>query len=150
MQGTIELGIGRGVSLATRAGRLVGVDPQGRLLVEYPGNRLGPRPARLAAPGDAAAWRNAAAKRRSVLLLVGRSTRRVPIVVGLLRESLDDPEFDASKGPCALEASGELVLRCGRAVITLREDGKIVIQGLDVISRAARTNKIKGGSVQIN
>ena len=49
-----------------------------------------------------------------------------------------------------IEGEGELILRCGRATVTLREDGKIVIRGVDVLSRASRTNRIKGGSVQLN
>lgn len=150
MPSTIEVGIGRGVTLATRAGWLAGLDAKGRLLVDYRGNRRGPRPARLAAPGDAAAWRRAASGGQAVLLLIGRSTRRVPVIVGLLRETPDEPDLGAASGPQILEAKGELTLRCGRATITLRDDGKVVIQGVDVLSRASRTNKIKGGSVQIN
>ena len=49
-----------------------------------------------------------------------------------------------------LEAQDEIVLRCGKASITLRRNGRIVIRGTYVETRAEGTNRIKGGSVQIN
>jgi hypothetical protein len=148
MSGTVMLRRGR-MKLATRLGWLVGVDARGRLLVDFARNRRGPRFATLAAPGTGAEWRQAAAEKRAVLLLIAPIARGGVTVVGLLRDSVEEPGFAAS-GPLRLEAKGEMILRCGRATITLREDGKVVIQGLDVLSRASRTNKLKGGSVQIN
>lgn len=49
-----------------------------------------------------------------------------------------------------IEAEDELVLRCGKASITLRRNGRVVIEGVQLESRAAGANKIRGGSVQIN
>lgn len=49
-----------------------------------------------------------------------------------------------------LEARQGLTLKCGEGSITLREDGKILIKGKDLVSRAKRVNRIKGGSVAIN
>lgn len=49
-----------------------------------------------------------------------------------------------------LEARKSLVLRCGDGSITIREDGKILIKGKDLVSHAKRVNRIKGGSVAIN
>ncbi len=49
-----------------------------------------------------------------------------------------------------LEGKDELVLRCGEASITLRRNGRIVIRGVQIEVRAAGSNKIRGGSVQIN
>ena len=49
-----------------------------------------------------------------------------------------------------IDANEGLTLRCGQGSITLRKDGKILIQGLDIVSRAKRNLKIKGGSVHIN
>jgi hypothetical protein len=50
----------------------------------------------------------------------------------------------------SIEAADELVLRCGKASITLRPDGTILIKGTNVETRASRTNRIKGGQVRIN
>jgi hypothetical protein len=49
-----------------------------------------------------------------------------------------------------IEAAKNLTLRCGEGSITLREDGKILIKGKDLVSRAQRMNRIKGGAVSIN
>ncbi len=48
------------------------------------------------------------------------------------------------------EAEYEIVLRCGKSEITLTRDGKIVIKGKDVVTRAAQSNRIKGSTVKIN
>jgi hypothetical protein len=49
-----------------------------------------------------------------------------------------------------LSAYSELHLVCGESSLTLRKDGKVVINGRHVLSRAKVVNRIKGGSVQIN
>jgi hypothetical protein len=49
-----------------------------------------------------------------------------------------------------IEGSKEIVLRCGKASITLRSNGRIIIRGAYVETRASGTNRIKGGAVLIN
>jgi hypothetical protein len=49
-----------------------------------------------------------------------------------------------------IEAKHSLTLRVGDGSITIREDGKILIKGKDLVSHAKRLNRIKGGAVQIN
>jgi hypothetical protein len=49
-----------------------------------------------------------------------------------------------------LSAEREIVLRCGKASITLTRSGKVLIRGAYVLSRSSGANRIKGGSVQIN
>lgn len=49
-----------------------------------------------------------------------------------------------------LQAGDELTLRCGQASLTLDADGRIVIKGVEIASRALRNHKIKGGTVNIN
>jgi hypothetical protein len=56
----------------------------------------------------------------------------------------------SSPDSIVLEAKQTLTLRVGDGSITIREDGKILIKGKDLVSHATRTNRIKGGSVQIN
>jgi uncharacterized protein (DUF2345 family) len=48
------------------------------------------------------------------------------------------------------EAKDEIVLKCGKASITLTKAGKIIIRGTYLLSRSSGVNRIKGGSVQIN
>ncbi len=49
-----------------------------------------------------------------------------------------------------IEARKNLTIRCGEGSITLRGDGKILIKGKDLVSRAQRMNRVKGGAVAIN
>jgi hypothetical protein len=49
-----------------------------------------------------------------------------------------------------LDASQEIVLECGKGSLRLTADGRIVMKGVEIVSRALRTNKIKGGTVNIN
>lgn len=47
-------------------------------------------------------------------------------------------------------AEKEIVLRCGKASITLTREGKVIVRGTYLSSRSTGVNRIKGGSVQIN
>ena len=49
-----------------------------------------------------------------------------------------------------IEAAEELTLKCGDCSVDLRKDGKLMIRGNDVLTRAKRTQRIKGGTVAIN
>lgn len=49
-----------------------------------------------------------------------------------------------------LTAQKEIVLRCGKASITLTKAGKILIRGAYLSNHSSGVNRIKGGSVQIN
>jgi hypothetical protein len=49
-----------------------------------------------------------------------------------------------------LEATKGLTLKVGEGSITLREDGKVLIRGRDLVAHAKRTNRIRGGTVSIN
>jgi hypothetical protein len=48
------------------------------------------------------------------------------------------------------EAATSMVLRCGESSVTLRNDGKILVKGQDVVSHATRLNRVRGGAVNIN
>lgn len=49
-----------------------------------------------------------------------------------------------------MQASSTLELRCGDAAILLQADGRIEIRGRYITSHASATQRIRGGSVQIN
>jgi len=49
-----------------------------------------------------------------------------------------------------ITAHDELVLQCGKASITLRRNGRLIIRGAYVESRSSGTHRIKGGAVLIN
>ena len=83
-----------------------------------------------------------------VVLQFERGDLRRPFVLGVVdpRAHADAP----AAGRQVVEADGELEMRCGKASLTLREDGKIVLRGTHVVSRASAVNRIKGGAVHIN
>jgi hypothetical protein len=93
----------------------------------------------------------------SVVLLFENGDANRPIVVGVLRGAggwpIDKPaqvEVDADGQRMVVTAREQLVLRCGRASITLTKAGKVLIEGSYVLSRSTGVNRIKGGSVQLN
>ena len=49
-----------------------------------------------------------------------------------------------------ITAEKEIVLKCGKASITLTKAGKVIIRGTYLLNRSSGVNRIKGGSVQIN
>lgn len=79
---------------------------------------------------------------REVALSFAGGDPRKPVVLGFLQ----DPRPQRLE----LTAGSEIVIRCGKAEITLTRAGKVLIRGAYVSSRSSGVNKIKGGSVQIN
>lgn len=81
-----------------------------------------------------------------------------PIVMGVLRGKAGWPlaeapatvEVDAGGERMVVSAKSQMVLRCGKASITLTESGKVLIDGTYVLTRSTGMNRIKGGSVQLN
>lgn len=94
---------------------------------------------------------------RAVVLVFENGNPARPIVMGVLRagdsQPLDAPgqvQVDADGERMIVTAKEQLVLRCGKASITLTSAGKVIIDGSYVVSRATGTNRVKGGSVQLN
>lgn len=91
-----------------------------------------------------------------VVLLFDGADPDKPIVMGVLRENEGWPladrtgqvEVDGER--MLVSAAEQLVLRCGKASITLTKAGKVLIKGSYVLSRSSGVNRIKGGSVQLN
>ncbi|MCO8121113.1 hypothetical protein NHH03_05135 [Stieleria sp. TO1_6] len=81
-----------------------------------------------------------------VLGLIGRYKEPVPPVSSLSTSLSNDP----TPRQVVIEATDELTLKCGDCSVDLRKDGKLMIRGVDVLTRAKRTQRIKGGSVAIN
>lgn len=81
-----------------------------------------------------------------------------PIVMGVLRDCAGWPieerpgqvQVDVDGERLIISAKEQLVLRCGKASITLTKAGKVLIQGSYMLSRSSGVNRIKGGSVELN
>lgn len=150
-----------GAGLQLVVGTLVSVEDDGTVYVDYPGNVLGPLPARLVGPVAGAPMPTGDGG-PPVALAFDNGDRSRPLVLGLVmdRWNAGAPIAAVSTSPgrevvvdgrtLVLNAEQELVLRCGNASIQLRRDGKLVIKGTELVSRASGTNKIKGGLVNIN
>lgn len=135
-------------------GELIGMTDDGRTpLVIYPGQ----------AGSAAIAARSildvhgAHIGKQVVLVFEGDDAAK-PIVMGVLRDrhgrDLEqrpgNVEVDSDGERMVVGAKEQLVLRCGKASITLTKSGKVLIQGAYVSSRSTGVMRIKGGSVQLN
>ncbi|MCU0625005.1 MAG: DUF6484 domain-containing protein [Gemmatimonadaceae bacterium] len=89
--------------------------------------------------------------RVAAVTFVGGDVRR-PLVLGLLHlAEADGRDREPAPAPrLVLEATDSLELRCGSARIVLTQDGRVVIRGDHVSSRAAGVNTLSGAAVQIN
>jgi hypothetical protein len=146
-----------------RTGRVTGIK-DGQPLVDYTGNNLGPLAARFAGSLSPEILRRAADDGADVLLAFEKNDPARPVILDILQARINEPEqkeeislaldelpevrVDGKK--IAFEAKEEIVLRCGKASITLTRAGKVIIRGTYLLNRSSGVNRIKGGSVQIN
>jgi hypothetical protein len=134
-------------------GVLMGFDEGGAPLVVFPGN-----PVEQAVPARTTARLEHDHIGSEVALMFEQGDPARPLVMGRIlhpevalgaggnqrfRATIDDQRLE-------LRAEREIVLRCGKASITLTRAGKILLRGAYLFSRSTGVNKIKGGSVQLN
>jgi len=141
-------------------GKLVNVSPQGVGEVDFPGNALSrPLCARTTISLENT-YNN-----QEVVLMFENGDFSKPIILGVLQPQEDVPQQVVNQSsprtqiPLSVQvdedrltftANKELVLKCGKASITLTRAGKILIRGAYLLSRSSGVNCVKGGSVQIN
>lgn len=133
-----------GPRLGTHLSKIVGFDAGGLPTVDVDG-------ATVVARATIAVAREDVGREATITFLEGDPGR--PVITGLFvdpsaparrrRVKLKAEEID-------LEGAAQLTLTCGKASITLRRDGKIVIRGVEVVSRASGTNRIRGGTIELN
>jgi hypothetical protein len=95
---------------------------------------------------------------QTVALMFERGDPARPVVLGVIRDKAGWPDddrpaqvdVDADGQRMIVSAKEQLVLRCGKASITLTKAGKVLVEGTYVLSRSSGVNRIKGGSVQLN
>ncbi len=145
-------------------GWLVG-SRDGAALVDFPKNPYGPLVARSTLVLSEAELQRYAQQRQSVVLMFEQGDPRAPLLMGLIHEPSATPHLDAvleqslDAAPrearvdgqkVTLEGRNEVVLKCGKASITLRRNGQILLRGVNIRTEAEGTQQIKGGKVQIN
>lgn len=99
----------------------------------------------------------------TVLLVFENADPNLPIICGIVRQrlqpkpavvalTLDSPTKDVivDGRQLVFNAQQQILLRCGKSSILLRRDGKIEIRGRELLSRASGSNKIKGGTIDLN
>ena len=141
-------------------GRITHRDDAGRVSVDFAGNTFGPISARCSLSEPL----NDLGAIPPVLLMFENGDLALPIIVGLVRDTLP-VLHDLSKAPdethaplevridrktVSLVAAEQIEMRCGKSSVLLTKDGKIVLKGTEIVSRASGTNKIKGAAVKIN
>jgi hypothetical protein len=148
-----------------RVGTLVNWSDTDGPIVDHHSNPHGPIVARTTVSLDAETVQRAIENRQEVLLVFESERSDRPIIVGLLTEQ---PQLESHPSELRnplhphrmfaqvdgrhvrIEAKDEIVLQCGKGSIVLKRDGKIVVRGTEIVTRASGTNKIKGASVKIN
>ena len=141
-------------------GKLVNVSPQGVAEVDFPGNASSkPLHARTTVSLESKS------NNQEVVLMFENGDSGKPIIMGVLQPQGDVTQQGVNQSspraqiPLGLQvdearltftANKELVLKCGKASITLTRAGKVLIRGAYLLSRSSGVNCVKGGSVQIN
>ena len=134
----------------TRLGRLVGLGKEAEVevLLESRGTPIPARSMVPVTPDDLG--REVAvsvSENRGIVLGFVQSAEALAKSRALTGQSVE-ARLDGER--VVLQADREIELRCGKASLLLRADGKIILRGENVVSSAAATNRIRGGSVQIN
>lgn len=122
--------------------RLIGF-ADGRPLVMLPGK---PEPT----TASAACLLSANDAGRLVAVMFIDADTSLPLIIGAIAAEAASSVQSEPPARLEIQAKNEIVLKCGRATLRLLADGTAVLRGVNVITRAAATNRIRGGNVQIN
>ena len=138
-------------------GRIVRIEASGDLFVDFLGNLSNPIKARFICDLQ---WGDSLLD-AAVLLIFENKDRALPIIIGIVQHTLNpvpdvaleverpkDAIIDGKK--ITFNAKDEIVLKCGDSTISLHKDGRIIIKGVQITSRASKVNKIKGSSILMN
>lgn len=117
-------------------------------LVVFPGN-----PEETALPARSLVELTSGMLGSEVALMFEAGNVRRPLILGRIIE----PRLKASASQVIRDgetvkvtADERLELRCGKASIIMEKDGHVTIRGTYLVSHASATNRIRGGSVNLN
>ena len=140
-----------------RCGHLDGLDDEGRILFRAEGADA-PVPVTIGVelPDGALVKAARTARRAFVLQTAGGAP---PILVGLLRERVASRSRDALPGDLEVRVDGETLrltaessieLRCGKARLVLRRDGRVTLEGAHIVTSSTGPHRIKGATIALN
>jgi len=132
-------------------GVLVGLE-EGAPVVVFPGNL-----SRIGVVAKATVVLEDADIGCEVALLFEGGDASKPLVIGRIQtrrernvDSVNPLSVELDGESLKLTAEKDIVLKCGKASLTLTRAGKIILRGSYVLSRSSGVNSIKGGSIQLN
>ncbi len=147
-----------------RIGKITKIDENGHILIDFPGNTKGPLKAQFTNSIKLQISNQDDVVDQNVLLIFDNNNPELPIIIDTIHLTVDktlehppmalemgkpeDVKVDGNR--VVFDAKKEIILRCGKASITLTRAGKVLIRGAYLLNRSTGVNKIKGGSVQIN
>lgn len=148
----------------TRIGSITDIDKNGLILIDFPGNTLGPLPARFVESIKQKLLKHGVPINDKILIIFENNDPGLPIIIDAICDTLDDQaESDAvafqvqetedvtiDGRRVTFDAKEQIELRCGKSSIILTRAGKVLIRGAYLLSRSTGANRIKGGSVQLN
>lgn len=126
---------------------------------------LEPKPARLLAGVNRHELLKKESEGREVLVIFVNGNPDEPVIIGMFENVLENlvcmnfenPQPEEKKpietfvdGKRMITAENELILTCGKGSIIIEKDGKIILKGTEILSRASGANKIKGSIVELN
>src|SRR2546423_14981511 len=143
--GTLAVAAGSGLLI----GRLLALVDSGRTpLVVYPDQRI-----EGALRARSVVDLHSAHVGQDVVLGFERQDPARPIILGVVQGQPRWP-LTETPGQVTVEADGqrmvviaerELVLRCGKASVSLRNDGRVEIRGESILTQATTANRLRGG-----
>lgn len=147
-----------------KIGKIVEMDESGQIYVDFHGNIKGPIKAQFTKSIKDQLEIHEDVSNQRVLLVFENNNPDLPIIIDTLHSTVNKTPTPASEAleigtpqevkidgnQIVFDAKKEIVLRCGKASITLTKAGKILIRGAYLLNRSSGVNRIKGGSVQIN
>ena len=142
---------------------IVALEPDGTPLVDL-GDGSEVLAARLAVRATRERIEDAIASGQQAVVLFEGGDRTRPLIVGFIETVDPRPQageadagdvmpfvdVDVDGRRLTVTAKDEIVLKCGKASITLRRNGRVIVRGTYVETHSDGTNRIKGGQVQIN
>lgn len=149
---SLRYAVDQQTTFGTRTGHLKSINSEGQLFVDFPGNPHGPIVAKLALGEIEIADLIESAEGTEVLLVFDNNDLSQPIIIGRVRDRVPTNGVDICiRGRrFSFDSEEEIELQCGQAKLRITHDGKLIILGEEVVSRARGGNRIKGGTVKIN